>query len=197
MLLLASSCQKMDYKSINFADNDAVIYSTEKYGDYLSEVEIIIELDNRVKGASKVDDFNTLCMGFGAYKANNEFSTKGQQCFTPQENVLISNQDKIELLDVKYDDSKYLYLKINLLTLRLTRIDEFFIYFHLRDMQRQPNLRYNTEPFFYRSERAKRCSEIINLRPSVIRWIKSCTSLVVNDIKYGRLIERTGEPIKA
>lgn len=153
---LISSCQEINYDSINFSDNDVVIYGLKKSEGFISEVELIIKLDNRAEGVNKVEDFNILYLNFGMFVTDNEYKTKGQQCFIPSENILISNQDRIELLGIKYEQGKYMHLIINILTLELTTIDTFYVYFHLSDDFRQPKLRYNTEPFFYRSEKAKK-----------------------------------------
>lgn len=161
---LTTSCQEINYDNVNFSDNDVVVYSLKKSEDFISEVELIIKLDNRAEGVHKVEDFNIIYLNFGFFITDDEYNTKGQQCFIPSENILISNQNRIELLDIEFEQDNYLYLRINIFTLQLITIDGFYVYFHLRDNDRQPILRYNTEPFFFRSEKAKELNLFDDIR---------------------------------
>jgi len=155
LFFLFFSCQKNNYSLLNFSDNDIVISKIEMQNKNISEIEIIIKLDERVKGALKVEDFYSLCTTFGELKPKDEYITKGQNCIILSEINKISNQNNIELLDINYLQNELLILKLKILPLELKKIDEIYIYFHLRDNNRLPILRYNSAPFFYKSEKAK------------------------------------------
>ena len=155
LIFFSSSCHEVKNDVLNFSNNDVLIYEVKYNEDYISEIELIVKLDVRAKGACKIEDFNSICLSFGEFVTVNEYKTKGQQCFIPSKNILISNQNRVELLEIKYQQDKYICLRMNILTLELRALDGFYVYFLLQDDNRQPVLKYNTEPFFYRSDKAK------------------------------------------
>lgn len=151
---LTLSCQSISYNTLDFGENDVVIYKTKYSNDYISIVEIIVKLDERAEGVQRVEDFHDLYLGFGYFDSTDTYHTKGQQFFRPTRDTYIS-KDGVVLLDIKYEQEKYLYLKMDILSLKLKKIDDFYIWFFLNDEDRSPRLRYNTEAFFYKSEKAK------------------------------------------